>query len=241
MLSELATDFAALHQAIQAALSQAIRGTPGDGPVWQRLLGLAMALGALHALTPGHGKAVLASFFLGQTASLRSAWTAGITVAAGHVGLAVALVAVFGGAVTVFGRPAGAAAMTQTFAHGVIALSGIWLLARSLLNRSGAASAPGVVPVLPAIIPCPLTMLVFSFALTRGGIGTALATVGLLGLGIALTLSGLSLAAAGLRRTVLAKWQPRPRALARIGSAAEIVSAIVIAGVGLWLLGRDLL
>ena len=60
MLSELVTDFATLHQGIQAALAQAIRGTPGEGPAWLRLLGLAVALGALHALTPGHGKAVLA-------------------------------------------------------------------------------------------------------------------------------------------------------------------------------------
>lgn len=241
MLSELVTDFATLHQGIQAALAQAIRGTPGEGPAWLRLLGLAVALGALHALTPGHGKAVLASFFLGQAAPLRSAWTAGIKVAAGHVGLAVLLVAVFGGAVTAFGRPAGAAEIIQAFAHGVIALSGLWLLARGLWRRGRLGAAPAVVPALPALIPCPLTMLVFSFALTRGSAGTALATVGLLGLGIALTLSALTLAAAGLRRTVLAARRPEPRALARISTIAEIVSAAVIAGLGLWLLARDLL
>lgn len=238
MFADLFSNFAGLHQGIQAALAQAVRGTAEDWTVWPRAIGFAVALGAIHALTPGHGKAVIASFFLGHTMPVRATWTTGLKVAVGHVGLAVLLIAVFGAAVTSFGRPAGAAAVVQTFAHGVIALSGLWLLARHLFGRKGAGT--DVVPALPALIPCPLTMLVFSFALGRGDLPTALVIVALLGLGIALTLSGLALAASVLRRTVMVAYQPHPESIARLSARMEILSAGAIAVIGLWLLAADL-
>jgi len=56
MLSDMVADFAALHQWVQADLARAMRGGADDGLAGPRALGLALMLGALHALTPGHGK-----------------------------------------------------------------------------------------------------------------------------------------------------------------------------------------
>jgi ABC-type nickel/cobalt efflux system permease component RcnA len=54
----------------------------------------AFLLGALHALTPGHGKSVLAAYFLGQEARIRKGLGVTLTAALLHVvsGLAAFLV-----------------------------------------------------------------------------------------------------------------------------------------------------
>lgn len=56
--------------------------------------GLAFLLGALHALTPGHRKAVLAAYFLGEEARLGKGLRVALSAALLHVlsGLAVFLV-----------------------------------------------------------------------------------------------------------------------------------------------------
>jgi ABC-type nickel/cobalt efflux system permease component RcnA len=57
-----------------------------DFTVWFALMALAaaMALGALHALAPGHGKTVMAAYLVGQQGSLRQALVLGTTVSATH-------------------------------------------------------------------------------------------------------------------------------------------------------------
>src|SRR4051812_11887723 len=46
---------------------------------------LALALGALHALTPGHGKAALAAYFLGREASIGKGLRVTLVAALLHV------------------------------------------------------------------------------------------------------------------------------------------------------------
>jgi ABC-type nickel/cobalt efflux system permease component RcnA len=57
-----------------------------DFSVWFALMALAaaVALGALHALAPGHGKTVMAAYLVGQQGSLRQALVLGMTVSATH-------------------------------------------------------------------------------------------------------------------------------------------------------------
>jgi ABC-type nickel/cobalt efflux system permease component RcnA len=45
---------------------------------------LAIVLGAIHALAPGHGKTVMAAFIVGERGSLRQAWVIGLTVTVTH-------------------------------------------------------------------------------------------------------------------------------------------------------------
>jgi ABC-type nickel/cobalt efflux system permease component RcnA len=45
---------------------------------------LALGLGAIHALAPGHGKTVMAAFLVGERGSLRQAWLIGLTVTVTH-------------------------------------------------------------------------------------------------------------------------------------------------------------
>lgn len=57
-----------------------------DFTAWFALIALAaaVALGALHALAPGHGKTVMAAYLVGERGSLRQAVLLGLTVTATH-------------------------------------------------------------------------------------------------------------------------------------------------------------
>jgi ABC-type nickel/cobalt efflux system permease component RcnA len=64
-------------------LADLLAGT--DTPMaWLLALGLAAALGAAHALSPGHGKALIAAYLVGSRGTLRRAGALGLTVAVSH-------------------------------------------------------------------------------------------------------------------------------------------------------------
>jgi ABC-type nickel/cobalt efflux system permease component RcnA len=69
----------------------AIRDRKSSGPVWFGLL-LAFAYGALHTLGPGHGKAVVISYFVGHGGSLVKGIRMGTLIAVCHVLSAVVVV-----------------------------------------------------------------------------------------------------------------------------------------------------
>src|SRR5918996_3592152 len=58
------------------------------------LMVMAFAFGAVHAVTPGHGKSVVMSYFLGQGGAARRGLAMSIKVIATHVLSAIALVTV---------------------------------------------------------------------------------------------------------------------------------------------------
>jgi hypothetical protein len=68
----------------------AIDSTPGVAAGLLALL-VAFAVGALHALAPGHGKAVAAGYLIGERARVRHAAVLGSTVALMHTGSVLAL------------------------------------------------------------------------------------------------------------------------------------------------------
>lgn len=94
---------------------------------------LAFALGALHALTPGHGKAALAAYFLGQEARLAKGLRVALSAALLHVlsGFAVflALRLIVGQSPSFVGR--GSPTITAV-GYGLIVLAGFMMLVQSL-------------------------------------------------------------------------------------------------------------
>ena len=78
-----------LYQGIGDGLGQVADGNPRV--VWIAMA-TAMLFGAVHALMPGHGKAVLISYHLGKSSNGIAAFANGAILALTHVGLAVAFV-----------------------------------------------------------------------------------------------------------------------------------------------------
>src|SRR5262245_31833635 len=127
MLDWLITHLASLQGDIVRSLAAELRAG-GLGTVL-----LASSLGALHALTPGHGKAALAAYFLGQEAQIVKGLRVTLSAALLHVlsGFAVFLVLRFliGQAPSFLGR--GSSAFTVV-GYGLIVVAGVIMLVQSL-------------------------------------------------------------------------------------------------------------
>ena len=90
---------------------------------------LAFAYGVLHTLGPGHGKAVIVSYFVGQGGSLRRGLTMGVRVAVFHVFSAV-LIAVATDLIVrqALGSAPGSYTVVRLVSYGAIAAIGFWML-----------------------------------------------------------------------------------------------------------------
>ncbi|MDP1962147.1 MAG: hypothetical protein Q8K93_08100 [Reyranella sp.] len=203
-------------------------------------MAVAVALGLVHAMTPGHGKAVIFSYFLGQSASPLT----GLRVAAGaaltHGTIAVVLVLIAGRVISPLGRPTGAGAWLEATAGLIVAAIGalyVVLSVRGLLRPTGPShGAEGSRPFLAiamGLLPCPLTIIVVGSAVNRGAtlagitlaagisIGSAV-TIGCFGLlGIALRRGGLALVGGNIQRVL--------KGLAYV----ELLTSLVILALGL--------
>lgn len=199
----------------------------GTGAVW-----FAFALGALHALTPGHGKAALAAYFLGREAHPATGIRVALTGALLHVlsGITIFLVLRFivGQLPTFTGRP------SPTFTvvgYGLIVVAGAIMILQSL--RPAHAHTDGTYSLTAGIglLPCPLTISVLGFAWTQSDsamIGLALIS---LALGIAFTIGIVAVAAIIGRRALgvaLARHLPGVERWSRIAQGAAGLLIVII-------------
>src|SRR5438477_2468489 len=157
------------------------------------VLPLGIVFGAVHALTPGHGKTVLAAYVVGaRVAVLRALAVAGV-LAVTHVGTAVVLALAAVPLVTMTLGGAGRAPILETVSRGLLAAIGLWFLIRAFRGRVHEHREGVMVGVIAGLVPCPLTLFAMFFAISRGvpeaGLIFAAAMMG----GIALTLGAVAL------------------------------------------------
>ncbi|NJN31380.1 MAG: DUF3299 domain-containing protein [Synechococcales cyanobacterium RM1_1_8] len=102
---------------------------------------LAFGYGVLHTLGPGHGKAVIISYFVGQGGSLRRGLTMGVRVAIFHVFSAV-LVAVATDVIVrqALGSAPGSYVVVRLVSYGAIAAIGFWMLKQATETEAAIAS-----------------------------------------------------------------------------------------------------
>ncbi|WP_374367104.1 hypothetical protein [Dongia sp.] len=223
--------FLAQHREFHRLLGEAMQAAYGDPSQFAAIAALALIIGMLHALTPGHGKAVLFTYFLGRQARPWSGITAAAQLSAVHVAVAVLLVTVIGGSLQTFGRPSGAAITLQALSAALVVMSGIWLLWQAVRGRPAPMHEHGgsALPLALGLLPCPLTMLLMSYAMANASYWLGLLTVAIMGIGIMLTIAAIGTAAILIRRgtensgiagypifTGLLRWL-------EIGSAAAII------------------
>ena len=117
------------------------------------LMAMAFAFGAVHAATPGHGKSIVISYFLGQGGVARRGVAMSAKVIATHVLSAIALVTAttFVIDVSLGMRPADFPAV-RLISYAGVAIVGSWLLWRALRRHE-----PPLLdaPAQPEPAPCP--------------------------------------------------------------------------------------
>ena len=162
----------------------------------------AFALGALHALTPGHGKAALSAYFLGQDARLATGLRVALAAAFLHVLMGFAAFAVLrllvGQAPTMTGRGPPFFAVTG---YGLILVAGAVMVWQSL-RRTPAGPHPHVLTAGIGLLPCPLTISVLGFAWAQGAAPMIAAVLIALAAGIAFTIGLVALIAILARRFI---------------------------------------
>jgi nickel/cobalt transporter (NicO) family protein len=138
------------------------------------LIGASFGFGMLHALLPGHGKAVLASYYAGE-GRLSSALLSSVVLIVTHVGSAVLLVLA---GFMVLQRTIGGAGRAPALEHAsqvFIALIGADLLWRAMRPHTHEHGRSGpVLGVVTGLVPCPLTTFIMSYAVANEVIGAGL-------------------------------------------------------------------
>jgi len=196
----------------------------------------AMVFGAVHALMPGHGKAVLVSYYLGRPAHLRQGLLSGLILTLTHVGTAVVLVLA---GVVVASRAFATGGRTPAFesaSAAMIALIGgllLWRALRALRSPPHVHERDGrALAFVTGLVPCPLTTFIMTYALVRGVLVLGLIVTAAMAVGMVTTIGGVAIA------TVLAR-ERCVRLLARseswrsgLGKALEIIGAIAVLVLG---------
>ena len=164
---------------------------------------LAFTLGAVHALTPGHGKAALAAYFLGKEARIGKGLRVALVAAFLHVlsGFVVFLVLrlLIGQLPSISGRPS---LTFMLIGYSLIIIAGMVMVIQGLRPTYAAHDGVHALTAGVGLLPCPLTISVLGFAWAQG----SAAMVGLvllsLALGISTTIGIVAVLAIVARTTV---------------------------------------
>jgi ABC-type nickel/cobalt efflux system permease component RcnA len=211
----------------------------------------AVAIGAGHALAPGHGKGVTAAYLVGARGRPRDALALGGVVALMHTGSVLALgLVLFGLSRTPTGGESVGGWMT--LASGLLVTAvGAGLAWRHLRRHRHdhdhdhlEALPPGVAPLSRrglvllgmsgGLLPSPSAFLVLATGLFTERVGSALALVAAFSVGLAgmLTVIGLVV----LRgRDALLQRAGRSARLARLAAIVPTVAAVAVLAGGVWL------
>jgi nickel/cobalt transporter (NicO) family protein len=198
-----------------AEWSRALERSSGSLPLSLVALALALALGAVHALSPGHGKALAAAYLVGARARAVHALLFGAAVTVAHTVVVFAL----GCAALALERTVGSEPLLrglEVISAGAVALLGVVQVSRRFREATaerghdhGHPAGPGVgwrslvaLGASAGLTPCPsaLALLLAALALRRYAFGLVL--VAAFSVGVAATLTMVGWIAIAARRRV---------------------------------------
>lgn len=231
-------DIVIIQRDIYLAFAGQIKAYAAGGGWNAFLLYLPMGIlfGAVHALTPGHSKTILASYLAGSPLGLLRGLAVSIALSFTHVTMSVLIVLLALPLVTFssFNNP-GRAPVLEDASRAMLALIGLWMLYRALRRRphrhdQGEGLAVGV---MAGLIPCPLTLFVMTFAVTRGVPEAGVAFALVMMLGVTLTLSAVAAATILFRQGLTVFLDARAAQIDRAGRILEAVAGLVLTAIAI--------
>ena len=178
-----------------------IRENPWGSAFWS-YLGLAFAYGVVHALGPGHGKAIVSAFFISRRASIRQGVLMSGVISSLHVFSAVILVCLFffilkTGAIKSVDETG---VYLQKISAGMICLVGLFFAYKSVRaffyghEENCKSDCPKndvkdllYVSFAAGLVPCPGATLILFFSITLDIFTAGLTAMLFLALGLAVT------------------------------------------------------
>jgi ABC-type nickel/cobalt efflux system permease component RcnA len=222
-----------LQRSLYMSAIHALSALHTAGPAGLRdLIATAFGFGMLHALLPGHGKSVLASYYAGD-GRLRGALGSSALFVVTHVGSAIILV--LAGLVVLQRTIAGPgrAPAIELASQILIVLIGLWVLWRALRSRphDHDPSAPALA-IATGLVPCPLTTFVMTYAVTNGVIASGLVLSGAFAVGMVVTVAAFPLLTVILRTKLLSLMTRTEAWRSRVGRGLEIVAGAALILIG---------
>ena len=221
-----------LQRDIYLAFAQHIKAF-ADGGGWSAFvafLPMGIVFGAVHAMTPGHSKALLATYLTGSSAGVTRGLTVSIALSVTHVSMAV-LIALFSlPLVSVMLGSAGSAPLLEDISRGLLGVIGAWMLWSALFRPPHIHGEREHVAVglMAGLIPCPLTLFVMTFAMSRGVPEAGIMFAIVMMTGVALTLSGVALATVFFRTRLVSLLATRHELLAKMSKAVEALAGFIL-------------
>jgi nickel/cobalt exporter len=224
----------------QDVLSRAFSDAAAGKGVLVLLLLTAFAWGAIHALSPGHGKAMVAAYLVGTRGTARHAVVLGATVTVTHTAgvFALGLVAL---GLSEYVLPEDLYPWLNLVSGLLVVGVGVFVLRKNLVRRRRhhhhhhhhhhpeTLSWRGVFAMGAAagLIPCPSALVVLLGAIAQGQIALGMVMIVAFSLGLAMTLTGLGLGVVYAGRAL-----GRLNVPTGLVTALPAVSAGLIVGVG---------
>jgi ABC-type nickel/cobalt efflux system permease component RcnA len=203
------------------------------------LLLAAFGWGALHALSPGHGKAMVAAYLVGTRGTARHAFALGATVTITHT-IGVFALGIVTLALSQYVVPEDLYPWLTVTSGLMVVVVGAGVLRSRIRARRAAAhhhhhhhhqelTWKGLVGMgaSAGLIPCPSALVVLLGAIAQHQVGLGLLLITVFSLGLATTLSGLGLAVVYARGAL-----SRIRLGGEFAAVIPSISAIVIVAAG---------
>lgn len=264
LLARLGGEMFRLQGRMNKALAEQMRGIRDGGIGGALLAGVALAFlyGALHVAGPGHGKAVIVSYFLGRDATIRRGLWLGVQIAATHVVAAIVLVWAADAAVRhAFGGAPPAMRAMQAISYGAIVLVGLhmlWQAARGWRGQTVAVcghdhshdhrhhdhgserARQGVLSFAVGLVPCTGATLVMLYALANGILYAGIVMVVAIGVGMAATMTLIGIATILARRATLTRLAGSEADGARWAAGLQLAAGAAICLLGALLFWQSL-
>jgi nickel/cobalt exporter len=221
------------------------------------LIAIAFLYGVLHAVGPGHGKAVATSYLLSRGRKLSGGILLGNSIAFFHglSGVVLVLAVHFMLKKAVAGSLESVTRTTQLISYSLIILLGAVLLTKSLFSwRSQPANrgsnqrqaleekkrTPLAMALAVGVIPCPGVVLAMLFCLSLNAVGLGLVLAFFLILGMAMTISAVGVAGLAGKNLALGALKRRDRPVKIFQRSIESASALLVMVLGLLFLATAL-
>lgn len=222
-------DLVAIQREIYLAFADRIGdfAKTGDWRLLAAYLPMGILFGAVHALTPGHSKAVLATYLTGSTATVPRGLAVSLVLSVVHVGMSLLIALLSLPLVSVALGSVGRAPLLEDISRSLLGVIGLWMLWQGIRgsgHRHGQGMAAGVAA---GLIPCPLTLFVMTFAISRGVPEAGVAFAVVMMIGVALVLGTVAMAAVLFRQQLLRLLSTRPSAVDSVARTIQIVAGLV--------------
>jgi nickel/cobalt exporter len=195
---------------------------------------LGILFGAVHALTPGHSKTVVASYVLGSRLSVAKSLGVSGALAFVHVASAVVIALTAAALVRRTIGGAGRAPALEVLSGALLILLGVWLIWRAFSRRAHVHGEGLLVGIAAGLIQCPLTLFAMVLAQSRGVPEAGIAFAGMMMIGVALTLSAVAVATAFARDRLVAFLRDHGDRSAQVLRAFDLLTGALLVIAGTW-------